>query len=351
MNKSASNSSQHISYVFRAGTKNHHVHFLRRQLENSISARGIFLRAEYWGGCTMLPSSISFCRREKMPLIKPGFLVRPQPASAGPATSAWWESRAAERATGRKQLVSNAAFLFYFFIFLWGTIWLQIGLQLYAVTRRRRAPVAQQQYIPLLVMQFYNPACRLMDTSGGGKKEGGRQHFPLKKLYPHGMKEKKKKSQKRQTYQQWENESLRKPTDPLLLLFLHRQTPWWFSWKKRHLIIYMLLELMPSFFFLSTMGPHTKRASLVPQAARCQKTNRGVDDAYLKERGVNIQRGPSSEDTHALQNVETRYVPVEMRSVPRGKLNRTSCLPSFSPLFFFFLRRTRRPTSGGGHTR
>lgn len=91
----------------------------------------------------------------------------------------------------------------------------------------------------------------------------------------------------------------------------------------------MLLELIPSFFFLSSMGPHTKRASLVPQAARCQKTNRGVDDAYLKERGVNIQRGPSSDDTHALPNVETQYVPGEMRSVPRGKL------PSFSPFFFF----------------
>lgn len=55
------------------------------------------------------------------------------------------------------------------------------------------------------LMQFYNPACRLMDTSGGEKKEGGRQHFPLKKLYQHGMKEKKNPKKDKHINNGWMN--------------------------------------------------------------------------------------------------------------------------------------------------
>lgn len=41
--------------------------------------------------------------------------MRPQPAPGSPATSVWREARAGERATGRKQLVSNAAYFSLFF--------------------------------------------------------------------------------------------------------------------------------------------------------------------------------------------------------------------------------------------
>lgn len=114
----------------------------------------------------------------------------------------------------------------------------------------------------------------------------------------------------------------------------------------------MLLELIPSFFFLSTMGPQTKRASLVPQAARCQKTNTGVDDAYLKERGVNIQRGAVL-GGHPRASKRRDAIRTGRDALRPARKTQPNKLPAVfpPPLFFFFLRRTRRPTSGGGHTR
>lgn len=133
-----------------------------------------------------------FCCCEKMPRITPGFLMRLQPKTclAALMTSAWWVSWATKWAMGRKWLVLNAPFI-------WDIIRLQIGLQVYAITRWRLAVATRQQYIPL----FYHPACELMNTSmffekkkwgveGGGR--GGDWHFPLKKQSQRGRKTKTK---------------------------------------------------------------------------------------------------------------------------------------------------------------
>lgn len=85
------------------------------------------------------------------------------------------------------------------------------------------------------------------------------------------------------------------------------------------------------------MGPQTKCASLVPQAARCQKTNRGVDDAYLKERGVNIQRGAVL-GGHPRASKRRDAIRTERDALRPARKTQPNKLPAvFSPFFFFFL--------------
>lgn len=86
----------------------------------------------------------------------------------------------------------------------------------------------------------------------------------------------------------------------------------------------------------------------MPQAARCQKRIEGFDDVYLKERGVNIQRGRPQRTPRASKREDA--IRTERDALRPARKTQPNKLPSFSP-FFFFPRRTRRPTSGGGDAR
>lgn len=177
-----------------------------------------------------------------------------------------WTSYGAE--TARFQ----CGIFFFFFSFLWGTNRIVTLCRNSAKTSSSNTAAVHSA---VCLMRFYNPACGLMDTSGGKKKEGGRQHFPLKKLYQHGMKEKKNPKKDKYMNNGWMN-----PCGSQRIVY------YYFFASTNTLVVQLKEKTFNNLyafginsillFFLSSMGPHTKRASLVPQAARCQKRIEGL---------------------------------------------------------------------------
>lgn len=101
-------------------------------------------------------------------------------------------------------------------------------------------------------------------------------------------------------------------------------------------------------FFFVFNGPTYQTCFIGASGCSLSKTNRGVDDVYLKERGVNIQRGHPQRTPRASKCEDAIRTERDVHRPARK--TQPNKLPSFSP-FLFFLRRTRRPTSGGGDTR